>query len=62
MELTAVVEALSMLKEKCSVNLYSDSAYVINAINQGWINNWIKNGWKTSIKNLSKIKNCGKNL
>ena len=56
MELTAVVKGLSALKEKCQVNLYSDSAYVINAINQDWINSWIKNGWRTAdnkeVKNL----------
>ncbi len=52
MELTAVVEALSVLKEPCSVTLYSDSSYVVNAINQGWLPNWKKRGWKNSKKEV----------
>jgi ribonuclease HI len=55
MELSAVIQALSMLKEPCSVKLHSDSAYVINAINQKWINNWQRNGWKSS--NKEPVKN-----
>ncbi len=46
MELTAALEALKKLKEPCSVNLYSDSAYLINAFTQGWVDKWIKTGWK----------------
>lgn len=48
MEITAVIEALHKLKEPCKVKLYSDSAYVVNCFKQGWINNWMKNGWKNS--------------
>ncbi len=55
MELSAVIQALSMLKEPCIVKLYSDSAYVINAINQKWIDNWQRNGWKNS--NKEPVKN-----
>lgn len=55
MELSAVIEALLLLKEPCQVMLHSDSAYVINAVNEKWINNWIKNGWKTAAK--EKVKN-----
>ena len=50
MELTAVIEALKLLKRPCNVNLYSDSAYVVNAFLQNWILGWIKNGWKNSNK------------
>ena len=50
MELTAVIEALKQLKYPCEVDLYSDSAYVVNAFNQGWITNWVKNHWKTAGK------------
>lgn len=50
MELTAVIEGLKLLKFSCEVEIYSDSAYVVNAFNQGWIYNWIKNNWKTSGK------------
>ena len=48
MEMTAVIEGLKLLKFPCKVNLYSDSAYVVNAFNQGWIYNWIKKNWKTA--------------
>ena len=55
MELLAVIKGLSALKEKCSVKLYSDSAYVVNAFQLGWINDWVKKGWKTADK--SPVKN-----
>ena len=55
MEITAVLEALKLLKVECSVKLYSDSAYVVNAFNQGWIYNWMKNNWKTA--NKEPVKN-----
>ena len=54
MELTAALEALKLLKFPCEVELYSDSAYVVNAFNQGWIYGWIKNNWKTSSKESVK--------
>lgn len=56
MELTAVIQALSMLKEPCIANIYSDSAYVVNAINSKWIDGWQKNGWKNSSKEPVKNK------
>lgn len=62
MELSAVVDALSMLKEPCSVELYSDSAYVINAINQKWLENWKRNGWKTAAKEPVKNKEIWEKL
>ena len=56
MEMQAVIEALARLNEPCEVDLYSDSAYVINAFNAGWIDSWKKNNWRTSqnkpVKNL----------
>ncbi len=56
MEMQAVIEALARLNEPCEVDLYSDSAYVINAFNAGWIESWKKNNWRTSqnkpVKNL----------
>lgn len=55
MEMTAVIDALSILKEPCKVKLYSDSAYVVNAFNQGWTIKWRKNGWKTA--NKEEVKN-----
>lgn len=55
MELLAVIRGLKTLTKPCDVELYSDSAYVINAFNQNWIENWQKNDWKTSSK--SPVKN-----
>ena len=56
MELTAVIKALEALKEPCVVDLYSDSAYVVNAFVQDWISGWKSRGWKGSdkkpVKNL----------
>ncbi len=46
MELTAVIESLNALKRPCEVELYTDSQYVANAINLGWLENWKKRGWK----------------
>ena len=48
MELTAVIEALKILKRPCKVKIYSDSAYVVNAFLQKWIYGWMKKGWKTA--------------
>ena len=50
MELTAAIEGLKLLKIPCEVDLYSDSAYLVNAFNQGWIYNWQRNNWKTAGK------------
>ena len=50
MELTAVIEALSALKEPCEVTLTSDSKYVIDALDQGWARGWKQRGWKKADK------------
>ena len=56
MELLACVKALEMLKMPCSVDLYSDSAYVVNSFIQSWIESWKLNNWRTAdkkpVKNL----------
>ena len=62
MELTAVIEALKMLKFKCNVKLYSDSAYVVNAFNNKWIYGWKKNGWKNASKEPVKNKELWEEL
>ena len=62
MELTAVIEALKLLKFPCKVNLYSDSAYVVNAFVQKWIAGWQKNNWKTSDKKDVKNKELWQEL
>ena len=50
MELLAAVAALEELKEPCQVELYSDSAYLVNAFNQRWYVKWQQNGWLNSKK------------
>ncbi|NBJ14888.1 MAG: ribonuclease HI [Dehalobacter sp. 4CP] len=50
MELTAAVQGLAALKESCSVQVHSDSAYLINAFEQNWLSRWQKNGWQNSQK------------
>ena len=50
MELTAVIEALALLKEPCVVELYSDSKYVIDGLSKGWAKGWQKRGWIKSDK------------
>ena len=45
MELTAVIRGLELLKEPCAVELYSDSKYVIDALQKGWAEGWKKRGW-----------------
>lgn len=60
MEMKAAIEALKCLKEACEVELYSDSAYLINGFNQGWVQKWKSNGWTGSdreeIKNIEMWK------
>ena len=50
MELTAVIEGLSALKEPCEVTLTSDSKYVLDALLKGWVYGWKMNGWKKADK------------
>ena len=46
MELRAVIEALSALKEPCEVRYCSDSQYVINGLQKGWAKGWKRRGWR----------------
>ena len=50
MELLAVITGFEALKKPCSVTVYSDSQYVVNAFNQHWIQGWKKRNWKNSKK------------
>ena len=50
MEIQAAISALRALKYPCSVKLYSDSAYLVNAFRQNWLENWQRNGWVNSKK------------
>jgi ribonuclease HI len=50
MEQMAAIMALEALNQPCLVTLYSDSAYLVNAFKQHWLDNWVKNGWKNAKK------------
>lgn len=50
MEVFAVISGLGALKEPCVVEVFSDSAYTVNAFTQHWLDNWQRNGWLTSEK------------
>ncbi|MGB4609717.1 MAG: ribonuclease HI [Saccharofermentanales bacterium] len=50
MELIAAIKGLSELNRPCKVNLYSDSAYLVKAFNENWLENWQKNGWRNAAK------------
>ena len=62
MEITAVIEGLKALKYPCEVELYSDSAYVVNTFTQGWIFNWMQKGWKTASGDSVKNKELWQEL
>lgn len=62
MEMTAVIEALKLLKEPCAVTLITDSEYVKNAFTQGWLQNWLKRGWKTADKKPVKNQDLWEEL
>ena len=55
MEIMAALTGLNALKETCKVILYSDSKYLVDSVNQKWIDSWQKNGWKNSKR--EKVKN-----
>ena len=50
MELMAAIVGLETLKEPCEVMLYSDSKYLVDAIEKGWLANWRRNNWRKSDK------------
>lgn len=55
MELLGAITALEALNRPCEVDLYSDSSYLINAFEKGWLKSWQRNGWKTASK--ARVKN-----
>ncbi len=50
MELMAVIRALETLNRPCHVSVHSDSALIVNAFTQGWVDNWLRRGWKRADK------------
>jgi ribonuclease HI len=55
MELIAVISALEALNEPCMVDLYTDSQYIANAINLGWLESWKKKDWKRKGGELKNV-------
>lgn len=62
MELTAVIKGLQALKERCEVTITTDSQYVVNAFNKGWLDSWVKNNWKTASRQPVKNEELWKEL
>ncbi len=62
MEITAALEALKLLKEPCQVDLYTDSAYLCNALEKKWLETWSRNGWKTASKSNVENQDLWKEL
>lgn len=62
MELKAAIESLRILKYPCRVVVHTDSTYVEKAFNDGWIENWIKKGWKNASKKPVENQDLWKEL
>lgn len=62
MELLAAINGLKSLKEACIVDLYSDSQYLVEAFNKGWLTEWQANNWKNSNKKDVKNKDLWESL
>jgi ribonuclease HI len=54
MEIMAAIAALEALREKCQVTLFSDSAYLVNAISKDWAKRWQKHGWKRNKREMAQ--------
>ena len=54
MELTAAIRGLKALREPCAVTLYSDSRYLVDAVNLGWARGWRERGWMRTKKEPAK--------
>jgi ribonuclease HI len=62
MELRAAIAALELLKEPCNVELHSDSKYLVQAINEKWLDGWLRRGWITSAKQPVKNRDLWQEL
>ena len=62
MELMGVIAALESLKRPCTVEVHTDSQYVVNAFNKHWIEGWVKRGWKTASKEPVKNEDLWRRL
>lgn len=50
MEVTAAIKGLEALNQPCSVDIYTDSAYLFNAFDKNWLFTWLRNNWKKADK------------
>jgi ribonuclease HI len=62
MELTAAIKGLAALKTPCAVELFSDSEYVVNAVEKGWARRWRANGWHRPNKQLAENRDLWEKL
>jgi ribonuclease HI len=66
MEITAVLKGLELLKYRCKIDIYSDSSYVVDSVEKGWLYSWVKNNWinssKKEVKNIDLWKEMLKYL
>lgn len=62
MEIRAVLHALGALKKPCVVHVHTDSRYVCDAVAKKWLDNWLRNGWKTSGKKDVKNRDLWERL
>jgi ribonuclease HI len=62
MELMAAIQGLKMLNQSCSVTLYSDSSYLIDALTKGWLERWRLNSWRTAAKDDVKNRDLWEEL
>lgn len=62
MELTAVIQGLSVLRRPCRVVVTTDSRYVVDAFQKGWLVNWQRNGWRTASKQPVKNEDLWRRL
>jgi ribonuclease HI len=62
MELTAAIQGLAALKEPCQVQLFSDSEYLVNAIEKGWARRWRANGWYRQNKKMAENRDLWEEL
>ena len=62
MELRAIIAGLKAIEQPSKIEVLSDSAYVVNALDKGWVNDWAKNGWKTAAKKPVKNQDLWEEL
>ncbi len=62
MELRAAIHSLEKLTEPCAVELYSDSQYLVKALNERWLDGWRRRGWKTADKKPVKNRDLWERL